>query len=127
MTGVQDPELSRWERGERRRSVYIAILAGVVLTQSSVIGWLAFGVNDLTSVLNRRSPVIERIDEAEAETECTLAHMAVFLVGVGGAIEGAVLEGGDPLDALPTIIAAEAKLDAIAEGANPCELPLDLP
>jgi hypothetical protein len=127
VTDTDDPRLERWETGERRRALYLALLAGAVLGQSLVIGALAFATWDLSDLLNKRSPVIARIDAAEADTECALAHKAVFLSAVSKVIVEATLEEGDTSRATPAMEDAARNLDKIAKGAEPCELEIVLP
>src|SRR5687767_6040431 len=67
-----DPTLEIWERGERRRTLWIAFLVLVLLA-------LLFVVTALAVILVRRSPVIARIDRAEESTKCVQVIEASFL------------------------------------------------
>ena len=123
-----DTDLSAWERGERRRSILIGLLVGLVLIEALVIGALAFVTADLGDVLNRRSPVIARIDQSEAEDACRDMLEATFLAAVGDLIDASASPLDDPeRDALALArlqITTAAITRLVEPDVDPCSIPV---
>lgn len=103
----------------------VLFLVGVSTVTLAALGALTYAVVDLTDILNRRSPVIARIDDAEDAAACRDALQARFSEALGRLVLGATTprEERDP-EAL-TLAAAEANrygelLGAVADGSDPC-------
>lgn len=123
MTDV-DPKLEAWERGQRRRGFAIAALVSVLALMLLVMAVLAV-------ILVRRSPVIARIDRAEAEDKCRDDLEAKFLTSVGQLIDRRSETPERQAELVERVRTTTAALAVLAEddNADPCaiELPAPLP
>lgn len=119
MAPHDDPKLERWQRGEQRRSLFMAVLVAILLLQSLALGFLVFQ----TPTVDRIDHLTEDINEQEKRQECGDVLEARFLSLIGEVI---LLPREDRDAALRDLEVANAALDRIAQGEDPCVLTKEL-
>jgi hypothetical protein len=111
---------------DRRQRLLDRLVLGLLtgfMVLTVVLGVSAVALHDLTEILNRRSPVIARIDENEERSRCVDAIQARFSGALGRVVEGAVLDDDELTVAASTDASRFGRLlDQVADGADPCAL-----
>lgn len=125
-----DPTLSKWERGERRRSILLAGATALLLAMTGLVLIGAFVMADLVDILHRRSPVIARIDAAEQRDECVGRIGSSFLAGVGELLDARLDEADDPTRDALALTRVQVARDALVlitdPDVDPCSVPLPI-